>query len=446
MMSTVTDGIHLIGDVHSSRALQMVQSPLQVRFLVRCVAVCFVASPVGVLWVPWQQNLPGWGKVVAFAPLDRPQNVDAPIDGRIVRWWVQEGSVVQAGDPLVEISDVDPNLVDRLQQERSAVQGKLEAYEQKALSYEQQIVNLESTRDLAVAAATFYVETGKQKVLAAQAALEAAEVTRRVAGFQFERCKRLLDDGIVSQRDFELAERDLEVARTAHDSAEAALLAANNEFQALEANARKTRVDAESKVDSARAALSEARGQAQDARMSLAKIEVSLSRQESRRVVAPRAGTVFRLLVAEGGALVKTGQPMLSLVPEAQDRAVELWVSGNDAPLIAEGSPVRLQFEGWPAVQFVGWPSVAVGTFGGEVTLIDMTDDGSGRFRMLVSPDPDDAPWPEMRYLRQGVRAKGWVLLNRVTIGYEVWRQLNGFPPIVNQDEPVRDVARKRLK
>jgi hypothetical protein len=89
---------------------------------------------------------------------------------------------------------------------------------------------------------------------------------------------------------------------------------------------------------------------------------------------------------------------------------------------------VRIQFEGWPAVQFSGWPSVAVGTFEGKVALVDAADDGEGRFRILVLPSPD-ARWPETRYLRQGVRAVGWVLLEEVSLGYELWRTFNGFPP-----------------
>ena len=44
---------------------------------------------------------------------------------------------------------------------------------------------------------------------------------------------------------------------------------------------------------------------------------------------------------------------------------------------------------------------------------------GAGRrFRILVVPDEDDEPWPEPMFLRQGVRAKGFVLLDRVSIGY----------------------------
>ncbi|MEX1364059.1 MAG: HlyD family efflux transporter periplasmic adaptor subunit, partial [Nannocystaceae bacterium] len=163
----------------------------------------------------------------------------------------------------------------------------------------------------------------------------------------------------------------------------------------------------------------------------LLKVEVRLARQRTMTITAPRAGTVFRMEARQGGEMVKAGEPLLVLVPDTEARAVELLMDGNDAPLITPGRHVRLQFEGWPAVQFVGWPSVAVGTFGGEVAFVDATDDGMGRFRVVVVPDGEQE-WPEARYLRQGVRANGWILLNRVSLGFELWRQLNGFPPVVD--------------
>ena len=133
---------------------------------------------------------------------------------------------------------------------------------------------------------------------------------------------------------------------------------------------------------------------------------------------------------------------LLEIVPATSRPAVELWVRGVDAPLIEPGRKVRLQFEGWPAVQFMGWPSVAVGTFGGTVALVDPTDSGDGRFRLMVVPDEDDEPWPSDRFLRQGARTKGWVLLNEVKLWFEMWRQLNGFPPAVNPpDEASRAVG-----
>jgi membrane fusion protein, adhesin transport system len=138
------------------------------------------------------------------------------------------------------------------------------------------------------------------------------------------------------------------------------------------------------------------------------------------------------VLAAQGGEQVKQGDTLAYLVPDTKDRAVELWVDGNDAAIVAEGRHVRLQFEGWPAVQFSGWPSVAVGTFGGRVAFVDPHDDGKGNFRVVVQPDGKHEPWPEPRFLRQGVRTNGWILLERVTLGFELWRRFNGFPPVLS--------------
>ena len=75
--------------------------------------------------------------------------------------------------------------------------------------------------------------------------------------------------------------------------------------------------------------------------------------------------------------------------------------------------------------------------------MIDATDDGTGRFRVLVQPTTG-ADWPSDRYLRQGVRANGWVMLQQVTLGYELWRQLNGFPPSVSKEEPIGKQSEKK--
>jgi hypothetical protein len=171
---------------------------------------------------------------------------------------------------------------------------------------------------------------------------------------------------------------------------------------------------------------------------------VGISRQQAKTITAPLDGTILRVVGRLGGEQVKKGKVLAVLVPITEDRAVELYVDGNDAALIKPGSPVRLQFEGWPAVQFSGWPSVAVGTFGGRVAFVDASDDGRGNFRIVVVPDAEDSPWPAASYLRQGVLAKGWVLLNRVSLGFEVWRQFNGFPPTT--DPPPMATSGKEVK
>lgn len=443
----------LFGDPESSRALQMVRPLRRVPLLAKLLGSFFIIGPFTLASVPWQQNLAGTGRVVAYGPLERQQRVEASIDGRVVRWWVQEGSIVKKGDPLVEISDIDPDLTQRLEQERTAVEAKLIAYTDKIVAYEQQVVNLEATRDLAVSQADFYVKEAAQKVISAQATLEADKRALDVAQDQFTRSRNLYDDGIVSERDFQVADRELEAARAKVQSSQASLEGARNNLDGLKANLEKTRADSNSKIDSARASLNEARGQVEEAKASLAKLQVGISRQQSRRITAPRDGTIFRLTANQDGEIVKIGDPLAIIVPDTEERAVELWLTGNDAPLVSPGDHVRLQFEGWPAVQFAGWPSVAIGTFGGKVALIDSTDDGKGKFRLLVVPDDDRGDkksqldrWPSTRFLRQGVRAKGWVLLNQVSIGYEIWRQINGFPPVIAMEEPQSDVARKRIK
>lgn len=417
-------------------SLGLVERPRWVKPIGMLLGILFLAMPIGMIWLPWQQNIRGWGRVTAMAPLERQQTVKAPISGRVVRWWVKEGSQVQEGDRLVEISDIDPDFMERLVTQRDALRGKNERSRDKVTSYEQHIANLASTRDLSVSAAAFRVSMAREKLRAAEATALATRASLKAAEIQLQRHQNLVRDGLVSTRDFDVAQRDHEVARTSVDSADAATKSAAEELKATQVEQDRLVAEFGARIDAARASLNEAQGELQESLASLAKLEIDVSRQKSQVVAAPRPGIVFRLQVAEGGEIVKAGDALVVLVPQTDDRAVELWVSGNDAPLVRPGDPVRLQFEGWPAVQFVGWPSVAIGTFGGKVAMIDSTDDGNGKFRLMAVPDPAEPPWPDVRYLRQGVRAKGWVLLNRVALGYEVWRQLNGFPPVVADVEP----------
>ncbi len=165
-------------------------------------------------------------------------------------------------------------------------------------------------------------------------------------------------------------------------------------------------------------------------------LKVKLGGLDRLDILSPRTGVIQQLQINTGSDAVKKGEPMFTVVPEVTELSVELTIAGNDSPLVHVGDEVRLQFQGWPAVQWVGWPSVAVGTFGGRVNSINPSDDGNGNFVVYVTPDSEDKtqePWPDNRYLRQGVRANGWVLLKTVPLGYELWRQLNGFPPIIDQ-------------
>lgn len=411
------DALEWTGSIHSLRALAWI------------LALMLAATVVALALVPWQQAVPASGQVVAFDPVQRRQFVEAPIDGRIVRWAIVEGSRVRQGDVLLEISDNDPALVDRMETEREATEGVRQAALRKAESLRLMVERLGLTRDRAVAAAESRVMVAEDRVVAAARALEASEAAERTAKLNLERQLLLNQRGLSSRRNFELAQLQSDQTAAAVNKARADLSAARNSRIAAEAEREKAEANGQAQVDDATASLQQALSDERKAVAELTKIDVRIARQATQRVQAPIDGVVLRVLARQGAEMVKAGDVLMELVPESGHNVVELWVDGNDAPLVSPGRKVRLQFEGWPALQFIGWPSIAVGTFGGEVLVVDASDNGRGEFRALVQADPASPSWPEQRYLRQGVRANGWILLDRVTLGFEIWRQFNGFPP-----------------
>ncbi|TPV94382.1 MAG: HlyD family efflux transporter periplasmic adaptor subunit [Myxococcales bacterium FL481] len=422
-----------VGRVDASRVLAWV-------LLLAGLALLFA-----LIFTPWQQSIRGPGRVIAYAPLERQQAIEAPIDGRLIHWHVQEGDQVQRGDPIAELSDNDPEILARLRRERDAAQTQVDATGLSISLTEARVTSLESARESAIANAKLRVQIAVDRREAATRAADAAKATQKTADLNLERLEKLHGKGLASKRDLELAQLASETSHTELDRAGAAVRAAKSEIEALGAEQSRVASSNQASVESIRSSLEKLKADKAKAEAELTKVEVRLARQEQMRVVAPRAGTILRVLAKQGTEMVKAGEPLVLLVPDANSRAVEVYVDGNDAPLIDPGRHVRLQFEGWPAVQFVGWPSAAVGTFAGTVAFVDAHDDGFGRFRVVVVPEnPDD--WPDGRYLRQGVRANGWVLLNQVSLGFELWRQFNGFPPALSEAKPSLEIAKKGAK
>ncbi len=428
---------------HALPISRLVPPPVRARRVAVGVFATFLVATVFLAWAPWQQNVSGTGRVVAYAPGERQQTVDAPIDGRVARWRVAEGQRVLAGQPLVELIDNDPRLVERMQTERGSVVNQLDRYEDRIKNMEDQQNALERSRARTLESNLAYVRQAEQKVKAAQQKVEAAAAAHQTAKVNLDRVRALVARGLVAQRDVELAELGEVKAGTDRGLADAELLAAQLHLEAQRAATEKEQAEADAKVESIRGSLASAQVDLENSRVRLTRQDVELARQDARMVLAPKDGTILRVLVFEGGRQVKRGEPLATFVPDQAEGAVELWIDGNDAALMEPGRKVRLQFEGWPAVQFVGWPSVAVGTFGGVISFVDAADDGRGNFRVLVVRDPNEPDWPSSRYLRQGVRTKGWVLLGQVSLGFEVWRRFNGFPPAL-QNEP--DATKKESK
>ena len=225
------------------------------------------------------------------------------------------------------------------------------------------------------------LDAEQQQLIESRDAAAAALATARI---DLQRSQDLFESGLAARRDFEQASIRVEGLRADLASAEAAL--------------SRQRVD--------------------------------ISRQSQQLVRAPRDGTILRVDAGDSATAISTGDPIATFQPDGAQRVVELFIDGRDVALVSPGRDVRLQFEGWPAVQFSGWPSVAIGTFEGEVIAVDPSAQANGQFRILVREKQNaEHPWPDDRFIRFGATVRGWVLLETVPLGYELWRQLNNFPP-----------------
>ncbi len=447
-------------------SLKLARSSRLARTIGRSLFVLLVVGTFFVVFAPWQQSVKGTGNVIAFAPEERQQTIESPIKGRIVRLGegIHENAHVKKGDLIVEIADIDPQYLVRLEGQLSASRRQVQAAEAlleanrrnlaaaKTIftSLEAQATAYKRVKVQVIAGADAMVASARNKVEAEQQQLAEHEAALAQVQADYERQKTLYEEKIASQLKFQAAQRKFKEGQAKVEKSKAYVRSADNDLLSKQserkAKEQKAQVDIDyaiavmrkSTADIAKAESDVAKAQSDltKAEKELLHAESKVARQQSQRIHSPFDGFVTRITPNQSSQVLKEGDPICVIVPDAADRAVQIWLDGNDAPLVQPGRHVRLQFEGWPAVQFAGWPSVAVGTFGGEIISVDATDDGKGRFRALVLPDASDHEWPRERFLRQGVRTNGWVLLDRVPLWYEIWRNMNGFPPVVSPDEP----------
>lgn len=417
----------------------LVQSSRFASRLAKLLLIGLAVSVLAMAFLPWQQTSRGSGEVIAFDPQGRQQTVQATAKGVVERIapGLVEGFEVEEGQFLLEIKPFAGDMVNQLNSKIVALDTKAETAKIKAEAYGLNVTGYTEALEFSVGMATEMVAAAQAKLESKQKQISAYEAKELQARLNYERQKMLWEKGLKPEKEIEKLKKEWDVTvaelESLHrevTSLEKVLVAKQNELQ------EKQRIS-QTKIESSRAMQQAALGEIATAQKEKADVLIKLKELERLVIKAPRAGTVFRLSVNERGDTVKEGDPLMIIVPKTSRKAVELLVAGNDMPLVQVGQEVRLQFEGWPAVQFTGWPSTAVGTFSGRVAIVDATDNGKGEFRILVTPnEDDDQDWPSDRYLRQGVRANGWVMLKEVRLGYEIWRQLNGFPVIVSENEP----------
>jgi multidrug resistance efflux pump len=403
-------------------SLRSLDTPLAGKILAKWLLGIFLLFFIA-LFLPWQQNIRGSGKVTALSPSNRPQTIETTIAGRIQVWKIKEGQFVKKSDTIAIISEVkekyfDPQMLFRLQQVITAKEQGLVSKEQKAKALQRQISALEDGL--------------RTKTNQAKAKLEAEEFRFKNFKNQYERNKKLFEAGNIPLTKFQ----DIEYK---YQGSEADFVNAEIEIE---------RVQAEylDKINKAESDWNNTLAEQADTQADLAKMRNELSNMEIRSqqyfILAPQAGTVVKATQAGIGETIKEGDAVCTIMPQSTDVAVEMHVKAMDVPLISKGRRVRIEFDGFPALQFSGWPSISVGTFGGTVEVIDYVNTKPGEFRILVIPDNKDIEWPKQ--IRVGSGIKGWIMLDNVSVWYELWRQLNGFPPSLYQEPGVEDPNNKK--
>jgi multidrug efflux pump subunit AcrA (membrane-fusion protein) len=404
------------------------------------VAIVFLI----VLFLPWRQTIDGYGTLTALTPQDRPQTVQNQIAGRIEHWNVREGQRVRKGDTLLMLSEIkdeyfDPNLPERLREQLAAKRGNVAAYQAKIGATDQQIAALRATLEVQLESARNKVEQSQNYLNSDRADLVAITNFYETAKARLLRYEEGYKNGLFSLTDIETRRLKLQEdlakvtsQRNKVNSSIQALANARIELANLRAKYAQDLAKANSDRSTAVASRESYEGEVAATRNKIANVSV---RRGLYIVRAPQTGFIVRALKAGIGETIKEGESIATLQPEAPLLAAEMYVRAMDVPLIQRGRTVRLQFDGWPAIQFSGWPSAAVGTFGGVVTVIDVVSSTGGKYRLLVrpaQPQAGDQPWPKQLRLGSGVR--GWVILDSVPVWYEIWRQLNGFPPTLKEE------------
>jgi len=449
MLDISNEKVVVTGDL---KTLEIVEAKKSGRVLLKTLGILFGVLFLG-MFLPWTQNVQGRGQVTTLTPDQRPQTVNTILSGKIEKWFVREGDYVEKGDTLVFISEIkddyfDPMLLDRTESQIMAKESSVKSYMSKIQALDVQIDALTRTGRLKLDQAKNKLLQSRQKLAADSMNYEAAKINFDIATEQYKRAKKMYDDGLISLTDFENRNLTMQRADAQKISSYNTLLSARNEVLNAEIELISIQAEYRNSISKAESDKFSAMSNMFDAEGMVTKMQNQLSNYSVRSgyyfITAPQNGFVTNFISSGIGEIVKDGEELLTIMPSDIDLAVEMYIRPIDLPLIKINHKVRIQFDGWPAIVFSGWPNTSYGTYGGRVFAIDNFISPNGYFRILVKPDPREFPWPDA--LRVGGGTYSMLLLNDVPVWYEMWRQLNGFPPDYYRGTSHKDLIKTQKK
>ena len=416
-------------------ALKFVNKERSSKKIIRVFYVFFLLSLI-IMFIPWTQNVQSNGKLITLRPEQRPQTINTIIAGRIEKWYVKDGDIVNKGDTLLFISEVkdgyfDPKLVERTNNQLRAKEQSVKTYGDKVISLDNRIDALIESGKLKLQQAQIKLKQTRLKIISDSIDYQVARNNYDIAKDQFERFERLTKEGLKSQTELEIRKVSMQRAQGGMISAQQKVLQSRNDI--IDAKVELSSIEAKYRDE-----ISKAESDKFSAMTSMYETEVDVTKLQTQSanysirngmylITAPQDGVVTRVIQSGNGETVKQGEQILTIMPKVYDLAIEMYIRPMDLPLIHQCQKVRVQFDGWPAIVFSGWPNTSYGTYGGEVFAVDNFAQEDGTFRVLISPDTSDYSWPKA--LRVGGGTNSMILLKDVPIWYELWRIINGFPP-----------------
>lgn len=396
----------------------------------------FLALCVIILFLPWTQNIKVKGNVTSLLQEQRPQQLNSPIPGRIAKWHVKNGDLVKKGDTILQLTEIkedymDPLLIDRTEEQVKAKQGVRDYYEAKVNTTDAQLSALASGRDLKLEQLKVKLGQLNNKLAAEEAELEAANNELELTTDQYERQKKMYNEGLVSLTQLQQRSIAYQNATAKKTAAQNKLAQTRQELITVNLEQSATVQDYSEKLNKTQGELFQSKGQIESSEGDIAKLQNQVSNYKIRRglyaVLAAQDGQIVQLNKAGIGEILKDGESIGSIVPGNVDYAVEIYIKPVDLPLVKAGQSVMFVFDGFPAIVFSGWPNTSYGIFRGKVIAVESNISANGLFKALAIEDKGKKPWPPQ--LKMGAGVQGIAILNDVPVWYELWRNINGFPP-----------------
>jgi multidrug efflux pump subunit AcrA (membrane-fusion protein) len=391
---------------------------------------------LGIIFLPWTQNIRSKGQITSLFQEQRPQKIYSPIAGKIAKWKVKEGDFVKKGDTLVKISEIkaeylDPKLINRTQEQLDAKKNSMAYYEQKVAATASQIENLKTSKRLKREQLTNKVSQINQKLIGEKAELEANINEYNLVKDQFDRNQKMYKEGLISQTQYQQRNVALQNSLAKKTITENKVNQTLQEIINAKIELRGVDQEYDEKINKAESDRFQNLGQIEITRGDVAKLENQVVNYTIRNgmylLIAPQDGQIIEAKKAGIEEIIKEGEELLTIVPNRNNYAIEMFVRPVDLPLIAIGQNVRFIFDGYPAIIFAGgWPDQSFGTFSGKVLAIESTINANGYFRVIVKEETSEKKWPEQ--IKIGTGVQGITLLNDVPLWYEIWRNINGFP------------------